>query len=99
MANVVREVRYEGLRGIVLIEAQDADSTDPIDTARREAVVQILQRDLETDKPPQTEVRHLAGRGYRKLLIVLWSLVFLPLAAYLGMQVMIYVTKGKSEEV
>lgn len=86
-------LRQDASEAIVLIEAgADADAAR-LDPLRRQAVEELWAGLGRGDRPPQIDVRPLAGRGFRRLMLAVWGAAFLPLAIFLAAQALILLTR------
>lgn len=77
----------------VLVERDDA----ALDAARRETVVTRIAAHGAGDVSDRVDVRALAGRSFRRVMIGLWLVVFLPLAAFLLLQGLIVLARPAKE--
>lgn len=73
----------EGSDAIVLIESNVLDSSEDQSAARKEAVREVWDALGLAGRPPQVEVRALAGRGFRTMMLVVWGTAFAPLVLFL----------------
>ena len=81
----------------IMIESED--SPGALDDARRAAVVDLLKSRKQVDVDGRTGVRELAGRWFRRVMIGVWLVVFLPLGVFLALQGLIVIARpgGGSE--
>jgi hypothetical protein len=76
----------------IIVESA-GDPPGAIDDARRAAVVELLKSRKEVDADSRTVVRELAGRWFRRMMIGVWLVVFLPLGLFLALQSLIVIAR------
>ncbi len=84
----------EGSEAIVLIESSDGASPEDHAAARRETVGQVWDDLALGGRPPQIEMRVLAGRGFRNMMLLVWGIAFAPLAIFLMAQVFLLIARA-----
>lgn len=96
-ARLRAQLAQEGADAIVLIESNGLEasetSVDP-SAARREAVRQVWDELGRPGRPPQVEVRPLAGRGFRTMMLIVWGAALAPLAMYLLAQLFLLTARA-----
>lgn len=89
-------LRQDQGEGIVLIEQSRSPADESLDIARRTAVQEQLQQISSLRVQSQVDVRVLQGRWFRRAMLVVWTIVFAPLGAYLLLQLLISFTRSGS---
>jgi predicted dehydrogenase len=75
------------------------ESVDPpgaLDGARRAAVIELIKTRKQMDVDGRTVVRELAGRWFGRVMTGVWLVVFLPLALFLALQLLIVIARPAS---
>jgi predicted dehydrogenase len=96
-ARLRERLAQEGTDAIVLIESNGLEPSEPSDdpsAARREAVREVWDELGRPGRPPQVEVRPLAGRGFRTMMLIVWGVAFAPLAMYLLAQLFLLTARA-----
>jgi predicted dehydrogenase len=81
----------------IMIEA-DGDPAAALNAARRAAVVDWLKSQKQVDVDNRTVVRALAGQVFRRVMIGVWLVVFLPLGLFLALQGLIVIARPAGEK-
>jgi hypothetical protein len=101
-ARLRERLAQEGSDAIVLIESTPFIESPPFASSEtegpaeaRKGAVQRVWEDLGREgRPPQVEVRALAGRGFRKMMLLVWGIAFVPLVIFLIAQVFLLTARG-----
>ena len=82
-----------GERFPVLVEQSPAPGDGDLDRRRRDAVVTELKQKGEQDAADRTQVGPVVGQWYPLVLRIVRILAFAPLALFLLLQVMLFLTR------
>jgi predicted dehydrogenase len=85
--------RMNGNRFPVLVEQAPQPGAADLDRRRRDAVVNALKQDGEQDAGERTQVGPIVGEWYPHLLRIVRVLAFAPLALFLLLQAMLFLTR------
>jgi predicted dehydrogenase len=77
----------------IMVEAEGGDPAAVLNVARRAAVVDWLKSQKQVDVDNRTVVRALAGQVFRRVMIGVWLVVFLPLGLFLALQGLIVIAR------
>jgi predicted dehydrogenase len=77
----------------IMVEAEGGDPAAVLNVARRAAVVDWLKSQKQVDVDNRTVVRALAGQVFRRLMVGVWLVVFLPLGLFLALQGLIVIAR------
>jgi hypothetical protein len=85
--------RMNGERFPVLVEQSPGQGAIDLDRHRRDAVVAELKRNGEQDAGDRTQVGPVVGQWYPQVLRIVRILAFAPLALFLLLQAMLFLTR------
>lgn len=80
-------------RADILVEQSGRDSDNLLDQGRRQVVVEQLVSENTPDAAARVRILELRGKWYQPVMSILRVLVFLPLALFLGLQLLLFLAR------